>query len=154
MKGKHFQNWWAVLPVPKGSTLFMMLVYILFIAHAAANIVSPGRGVDLMADILRYLLTAGLLFGGTLGFVACSRGLWLLERPAILTLAGVYMTYVFWVFGDFDGDEYVSLQTALRMSIIMTFLGKRYMQIRWAMLDPQRKLRGGSDSLCRPIYRS
>lgn len=137
MRGKHFfQDWWAHLPVPKGASIFMACAYMMFVVQGIVNFASPGENAWLLIDWQRFVVNMVLVVGGMIGAFSALRGLWLFERPAIILVGGMYVVHALWVVTDADNDGDVYWQVAIRMTIIILLLCKRYMQIRWALLDP------------------
>jgi hypothetical protein len=86
-------------------------------------------------------LTAGvasmLVIGGTVGAIACWRGVWWLERVTLMLCGlGWGLLYPSMIYGDLHPLVRLLILTMLALAIFDVV--KRYRRIDWAYLDPSK----------------
>ncbi|MEX3609779.1 hypothetical protein VVR12_01865 [Rothia sp. LK2588] len=135
---RYTPAWWVRLPVPRKATAMMIIAYLYLITQGVSNYIWPGLDTEGFHEIARAILSGILVFAGLAGALACTKGWWVVERPAIVMLGTVYVLHAYWAVADLDHNGDVPVQTVLRMCIIGTLLAKRYFQIEHYQLDPGR----------------
>lgn len=130
---------WMSLEEPRWVTACQIVVYLIAIAIGVTTIMSPPNALLYVWG--SPLATAwGLLMalGGTLGVLACSRGLWWLEARALALLAlGVFLRMVLVGALHLSGPGSRLVQL-LELSMILFALVVRWLRIRDLPIDPTR----------------
>lgn len=135
--------WYAViterLAEPRYITGLQMLTYLL--AAAAGTLVIVGAFPYVFHAMLSPAIAAAvgaiLASGGLVGLVSCWRGVWWLERVALLLVGlgwlllvpSVVAVHMWWM---------VKLFILLLLGVALIDVGKRYRRIDWAYLDPTK----------------
>lgn len=129
---------WDAVANPKSVTIAMTFGYALLLLQGVMNFTHP-LVEGIAVDVVRVLVNILLISGGVLGAVACYRGLWLFERPAMLMAATAYAVHLIWVLCDLDGDGIIEQGKAVRMALVLIFLYTRFERIRGSLVDPNQR---------------
>ncbi len=128
-------RFWLLLQEPRSVTVMMMLIYISCIVLGAISLQEPQFPWDESLNALTRIMVNWLLItGGFLGVCSVPRGVWGIERGAIMVILGGFVTHLIWTL--FDPMPGVRWGQALRITIIGLFLVKRWLTIRASDLDP------------------
>lgn len=129
---------WGRLEEPQVVTAVQILT---FLVASAAGVVAVAGGFPYSLThaigALAFAVGAILLLGGLLGAVSCWKGVWWLERIALLLCGLGWVMFVPALF-------YVPLRLELRTFFILLVctvifdIIKRYRRIDWAYLDPTK----------------
>ncbi|AYN56837.1 hypothetical protein PBI_ANDREW_21 [Arthrobacter phage Andrew] len=135
--------WYSVITArlaePAVITGLQVLSYLL--ATAAGTLVVVGAFPYVFRGILSPVIAAAvgvvLAGGGLIGVVSCWRGVWWLERVALLLVGlgwlllvpSVVAVHLWWM---------VKVFILLLLGVALLDVGKRYRRIDWAYLDPTK----------------
>lgn len=134
---KHLSKMWGAIAEPRRITAAMIVAYLLFMAQGIFNSIHPLVD-DLTVDFVRVGINLMLIAGGAVGAVACSRGYWLFEKPAMMMVATAYSVHLIWVVFDLDANGIIEHGKLVRILIALIFLYTRYERIRGSLVDPRK----------------
>ena len=130
---------WMSLEEPRWVTACQIVIYMIAVAIGVTTIVSPPNAiVHVWGGPLSTAWGLLMTTGGTLGALACSKGLWWLESRALgLVMLGVMlrMILVFSLHVSSTGSRLVQL---LELALVLTSLLVRWLRIRDLPIDPSR----------------
>lgn len=110
-------------------------------AASAGALVCVGAFPFLFRGVLPPIMAFGvgvvLFVGGAIGVVSCWRGVWWLERVALLLVGLGWLLLVPSVFA-IHVSPLVKCFLLLMLAISIFDVGKRYRRIDWAYLDPTK----------------
>lgn len=129
---------WELLHEPRVITALMMLLYCVVTTMGAAVYVQPPSSISSELGWLTAGWAGLLVIGGTLGVVSTPRGIWWVERLAIIATAtgtAVYLATVLQLHVSGSGNR---IPQAGSIAIVLIALAIRWARIRYAALDPTK----------------
>jgi len=130
----------VVLKLSEPAAITALQIFSHLLAAAAGVLVVFGAFPYLLQDlrpVLAFAVGLILFVGGVGGAVACLRGLWLVERPALLLVGLGWVLMVPSVcFVHLPGMVKVFILALLAVAVFD--VAKRYRRIDWAYLDPSK----------------
>lgn len=132
----YIRTLWLAVPPPRGATVVMAAAYILLIVQGVWGYFQPGDGAEMLDPFVRLWVFVLLIGGGIIGLISLPWGIWMLEKAALVMVAGTYLVHLYWVLVDMDGNGVVEPGKACRMGIILLFLAYRFIQTYGRDLDP------------------
>lgn len=129
---------WAKLHEPRLVTFWQMTNYVIVALIGLSLLVAPPAGPLRVTELLITLATCvPLTAAAVVGFWACSRGVWWVERVAILIIVVGLAAQVPLLWNLFATLEWHILLCLSVADAIVAML-RRHALISWAYLDPTR----------------
>lgn len=136
-----FLSAWKLLHQPRSITAFHMLAYLVVGLGGVTALLNPPNSIQgELGPFLAYAWALGLTFGGLLGLISVPRGLWWIERPALIILGTGAVFYLITVLAlqlssTQGGNRYP--QAAI-LIYVLCHIAIRWLRIRYAALDPTK----------------
>lgn len=129
---------WTMLQEPRAITALMVLAYGLVLVIGVAALAQPPSSITHALGWVTRVWAGCLLAGGLLGVAAAPKGLWWIERLAIiaaLTGTAIYLSTVLQLHFAQAGNR---IPQAGFISITLVTFIVRWTRIRYAALDPTK----------------
>lgn len=130
---------WSSIREPRVVTLIQTLIYLLCAAGGLATILWPPVSVQGQYGVI---ITAAwgwfALLGGTLGVVSCPRGIWLIEKPALMLCATALALYAGMILSLHLIESGNRLSQFFFVTIALFHFIARYMRIHRYAYDPEK----------------
>lgn len=133
---------WDLLHEPRAITLLMMLLYVTVFCIGCVALYYPPSSIEKELGWVTMLWATSLILGGFLGVASTPRGVWWVERLAIIatgTGVVIYLSTVLQLHLSEGGNR---LPQAGFILIALISLAIRWVRIRYASLDPTSSATG------------
>lgn len=130
---------WSSIREPRAITLVQTLIYALCAAGGLSTILWPPVSVQGQYGVI---ITAAwgwfALVGGTLGMVSCPRGVWLIEKPALILCGLALFLYAGFIISLQITETGNRLSQFFFVTIVLFHFIARYMRIHRYAYDPEK----------------
>lgn len=134
---------WELLREPRAITALMFLMYIVIFCIGWTAFSTPPSSIQAELGWVTPLWASSLILGGALGTVSTPRGVWWIERLAIIAAGTGVVIYLMTVLQlHLVSETGNRLPQAGFIFLALISLGNRWFRIRYASLDPTSSATG------------
>lgn len=129
---------WELLHEPRAVTALVMTSYLIVFIVGLSALTSPPLSIASELGWVTRLWATSLLAGGAIGLIAAPRGIWWLERTALIatgTGAIIYLATILQLHFIQDGNR---IPQAGFVALAVIACATRWARIRWSSLDPTK----------------